>query len=198
LVGLVATVTSTGGTLTGGSTWFYAVSAIDSGGGESQLSFIVQASTGAGSNTSVIGLAGIGLPVGAASFNVYRGMTPQQLFRIASSQAPATTFTDTGLPQLTILPPDPDFDHVDLYWRWELVPEAAVTLHSATTVGNGVLELPVININRLSCGSPAALAQARSSRFPPIPRQSSLFRWRGPWNRFHQLLRHRREFLAHR
>jgi hypothetical protein len=143
LVGLVATVTSTGGTLTGGSTWFYAVSAIDSGGGESQLSFIVQASTGAGSNTSVIGLAGIGLPVGAASFNVYRGMTPQQLFRIASSQAPATTFTDTGLPQLTILPPDPDFDHVDLYWRWELVPEAAVTLHSATTVGNGVLELPV-------------------------------------------------------
>jgi len=143
LVSLVATVTSTGGTLAGGATWFYAVSAIDSGGGESQLSFIVQASTAAGGNTSVIDLAGIGLPVGVAAFNVYRGVTPQQLFRIASSQAPATTFTDTGLSPLPILPPDPNFDHVDLYWRWELLPEAAVTVHSGTTVGNDALELPV-------------------------------------------------------
>jgi hypothetical protein len=143
LVSLVATVTSTGGTLAGGVTWFYAVSAIDGNGGESPLSFIVQASTAAGASTNMVELSGIGLPVGGASFNVYRGVTPQQLFRIASTQAPATTFSDTGLPPLPILPPDPNFDHVDLYWRWELLPEAAVTLHTATTVGNGVLALEV-------------------------------------------------------
>jgi len=143
VVSLVATVTSTGGTLAGGTTWFYAVSAIDSGGGESPLSFIVQASTGAGVNTNSIALSGIGLPVGATVFNVYRGVTPQQLFRIASSQAPGTAFLDTGMPPLAILPPDPQFDHVDLYWRWELVPEAPVTVHSSTTVGNGTLALTV-------------------------------------------------------
>jgi Putative phage tail protein len=143
LVDLVAMVSSSGGTLAGGTTWFYAVSAIDNGGGESPLSFIVQASTGAGGNTNSISLAGIGLPVGGASFNVYRGVTPPQLFRIASAQVPAATFTDTGLAPLAILPPDPNFDHVDLYWRWELLPEAAVTVHTGTTVGNGALELPV-------------------------------------------------------
>ena len=163
LLSLVATVASTGGSVAGGATWFYAVSAIDGSGGESQLSFIVQASTGAGGNTSVVTLAGIGLPVGAASFNVYRGLTPQQLFRIASTQAPATTFTDTGLPPLPILPPDPNFDHVDLYWRWELLPEAAVTEHTATTVGNGVLELLVNQyqsaIVRISRGNGAGQEQ---------------------------------------
>ena len=83
------------------------------------------------------------MPVGATGFNVYRGLTPQQLFRIASNQTPATTFTDTDLDPQTILPADPQFDHVNLYWRWELLPEAAVTVHSSTTVGNTALELTV-------------------------------------------------------
>ncbi len=143
LVNLVANVNSTGGTLAGGTTWFYALSTIDSGGGESPLSFIVQASTGAGANTNSVQLSGIGLPVGATAFNVYRGLTPQQLFRIASNQTPATTYTDAGAAAQTILPPDPQFDHVDLYWRWELVPEAPATTHSSTTVGNSALALPV-------------------------------------------------------
>ena len=42
-----------------------------------------------------------------------------------------------------MLPPDPQFDHVDIYWRWELLPEAAVTVFSSTTVGNTALELNV-------------------------------------------------------
>ncbi len=143
LVSLVAAVSSSGGTLAGGTTWFYAVSAIDADGGESPLSFVVQASTVAGTNTNSVGLSGIGLPVAAVAFNVYRGVTPQQLFRIASNQLPAIGFVDTGLPALAILPPDPRFDHVNLYWRWELVPEASVTAHSATTVGNSSLVLTV-------------------------------------------------------
>ena len=131
------------------------------------MSFIVQASTEGGANTSTVELSGIGLPAGAASFNVYRGVTPQQLFRIASTQAPAKTFTDTGLAPLPILPPDPNFDHVDLYWRWELLPEAPVTVHTATTVGNGVLELPVNEyasaIVRISRGTGAGQEQQIAS-----------------------------------
>ena len=42
-----------------------------------------------------------------------------------------------------VLPPDPQFDHVDIYWRWELLPEAAAAVHSTTTVGNTALELKV-------------------------------------------------------
>ncbi len=47
------------------------------------------------------------------------------MFRIASAQTPQPSFTDTGLPLLAILPPDSQFDHVNMYWRWELVPETA-------------------------------------------------------------------------
>ncbi len=140
LISLVASVTSTGGTLAGNSTWFYALSAVDSSGGESPLSFVVQASTSGGGTNSVT-LSGIGLAPGTAWFHVYRGAFPTQLYRIASSVPPSTTFIDTGFPLQTILPPDPQFDHVNLYWRWELVPEAAVTVHSSTTVGNGTLAM---------------------------------------------------------
>ncbi len=142
LVSLVATVGANGGTLAGGNTWFYSLSTIDSGGGESPLSFVVQISTTAGVNTNSVMLSGIGLPAGATGFNVYRGLTPQQFYRIGTNQSAASTFTDTGLAAQTILPPDPNFDHVDLYWRWELVPEAAVTVHTSTTIGNSVLQLP--------------------------------------------------------
>jgi hypothetical protein len=143
LIGLAPVVSTTGGTLAGGSTYFYAVSTVDGNGGESLLSFIAQATTTAGVNTNSIVLDGIQLPVGGASFNVYRGENPQLFFRIAATQAPASSFIDTGLPPLPVLPPDPQFDHVNLYWRWELLPEAPVSIHSATTVGSTLLQLKV-------------------------------------------------------
>jgi hypothetical protein len=141
LVGLVATVNATGGALAGGTNYFYAVSTVDSSGGESSLSFVVQASTAPGGNTNSIALTGIGLPVGAASFHVYRGTTAKQLLRIASSQTPASSFTDRGLPLLSVLPPDPQFDHVNLYWRWEWLPETPASTHTSMTVGNTILRL---------------------------------------------------------
>ena len=75
------------------------------------------------------------------SFNVYRGSTPAQLFRIASNQAIAAQFTDTGLGKQLIAPLDPNFDHANFYWRMELQSESAVTIHSATTVGNDGLHM---------------------------------------------------------
>ena len=143
LIGLSPVVSTTGGTLTGGVNYFYAVSTVDSDGGESLLSFIAQATTVAGANTNSVVLDGIQLPAGGVSFNVYRGSSPQAFSRIASAQTSAPSFLDTGLPALAILPPDPQFDHVNMYWRWELQPESAVTLASSTTVGNTGLEMLV-------------------------------------------------------
>jgi Putative phage tail protein len=143
LIGLVPVVSTTGGTLAGGTNYFYGVSTVDSHGGESLLSFIAQATTVAGANTNSVLIDGIQLPVGGLSFNIYRGTSPQLFFRIASAQTSAPAFLDTGSPPLTVLPPDPQFDHVNIYWRWELLPEAAVTVFSSTTVGNTALELIV-------------------------------------------------------
>lgn len=143
LVDLSATVHTSGGTLAGSTTWFYALSAADADGGESSLSFIVQATTGSGSDSNSVTLEGIAMPAGASAFHVYRGSAPEQLFRIASNVPPAASFTDTGFAPQAILPPDPQFDHVELFWRWELLPETPVTMHSPATVGNGVLALPV-------------------------------------------------------
>ena len=143
LIGLVPVVTPSGGTLAGGANYYYAVSTVDSSGGESGLSFIAQATTASGIDTNSIMLDGIQLPVNAASFHVYRGNEPGLLLRIASNQTSAPAFTDTGLPPLIILPPDPQFDHVNVNWRWELLPEAQAAVFSTTTVGNPILDLIV-------------------------------------------------------
>src|SRR5207248_1502839 len=74
---------------------------------------------------------------------VYRGSTPAQLFRIATDQPVAAEFTDTGLPKLAIAPPDANFDHANFYWRMELQPEVAATIHSASSVGNDSLHMTV-------------------------------------------------------
>ena len=138
LLSLVATV-GTGGTLKGGQTLYYAVSGEDSAGNESALSFIVRASI-AGDGSSVT-LSGLSFAPGTSAFDVYRGSTPAGLFRIASDQALAGQFTDTGLADQLIAPPDSNFDHANFYWRMELQPESGVTLQSSTTVGNGSLQM---------------------------------------------------------
>jgi hypothetical protein len=78
---------------------------------------------------------------GTVSFDVYRGSTPAQLFRIASNQAIAAQFTDTGFNKHLIAAPDANFDHANFYWRMELQSENAVTIHSAASVGNDGLQM---------------------------------------------------------
>ena len=138
LLGLVPTV-GTGGTLTGGQTLYYAVSGEDSAGNQSALSFIVRASIS--SDGSSVTLSGLSFAPGTSAFQVYRGATPAELFRIASDQALAGQFTDTGLANQLVAPPDSNFDHANFYWRMELQPEATVTLHSSTSVGSGSLQM---------------------------------------------------------
>jgi hypothetical protein len=140
LVSLSATI-GLGGSITSGQVLYYAVSAVDAVGNESALSFMVTAIISA--NGSSVTLTGLSFTAGTAGFNVYRGSSPANLLRVASGQAVATTFTDGGLVDQLIPPPDADFDHANFYWRSELQPEVTVTTHSPTTIGNATLQMAV-------------------------------------------------------
>ncbi len=137
----IAPQLSTGGTLTAGETLYYAVSGVDSAGGEGPLSFIVRASVIA--DGSSVSLSGLSFASGTATFNVYRGATPSNLYLIATNQTLGAQFTDTGLAIQPIAPPDPFFDHANFYWRMEQLPETAATIHSASTIGNSTLQMDV-------------------------------------------------------
>ena len=130
-----------GGTLTAGQVLYYAVSALDSAGNESALSFLVTVAVA--DSGSAVTLTGLSFDAGTATFNVYRGASPAALSRIATSQPVTAQFTDAGLPPLAVAPPDPNFDHATFYWRMELVPEIAAGLYSANTAGNATLNMKV-------------------------------------------------------
>ncbi len=143
LVSLVATIEQVGGTLAGDRQLFYGTSAVDSGGRETGLSFLVTAQTPGATNTNSVTITGLSFPPATASYHVYRGSNPAQLFRIASGQALSEQFTDTGLAAQLIPAPDSNFDHANFYWRPELQPELAATIHSSGTVGNASMDAPV-------------------------------------------------------
>ena len=143
LVSLSPQLSTTGGTLAGGQTLYYAVSALDADGVESGLSFIVRAKLPPGTNTNTVSLTGLSFSPATTAFHVYRGDNPAHLLRIAANQPVAPVFTDTGLVALTQGPPDENFDHANFYWRLELQPEVAASLHSSTTVGNATLGMAV-------------------------------------------------------
>jgi len=140
MVSLAPTI-GAGGTLAGNQTLYYAMSALDSAKNESALSFAILANIPPGSNTNSVTLTGLGFDVSTTSFNVYRGPNPQKLGRIAFSQALSASFTDIGLPAQVWVPPDPAFDHANVYWRTELQPPFAATIATANTVGNGTAEM---------------------------------------------------------
>jgi hypothetical protein len=144
LVSLAATIAASG-TLAGNQVLYYAVSALDSAGNESGLSFVILASIPAGSNTNSVTLTGLSFDASTVSFNVYRGPNSQQLGRIAASQPLSSSFTDTGLAAQVWAPTDPNFDHANFYWRTELQPPYAATIATANTVGNSTAEMSGTN-----------------------------------------------------
>ncbi len=130
---------SGGGSLKAGQILYYAISASDSAGGEGSLSFIVRAKIE--NDGSAVTLSNLSFAPESNVFHVYRGISPAQLYRIASDQDLAAQFTDGGLPRQLIAPPDPNFDHGNFYWRMELQPEIAATQHSINTIGNSSLQM---------------------------------------------------------
>mgnify|MGYP005840945831 CR=1 FL=1 len=134
-------ISTTGGTIGGGQTLYYAVSATDEDGRESPLSFVVRASVPAGTQTNRVTLTGLSFAAGTAGFRVYRGRLPGQLARIADEAAIASEFTDAGRAPEAAGPPDPNFDHVNVYWRMEFVPEQEATIFAPGEIGNGDLHM---------------------------------------------------------
>jgi hypothetical protein len=135
LVSLQALFQTTGGTLPGNTTWYYAVSAVDLSGAEGGLSFTICATTPSGTNTNCVTLQNLSFSATTAAFNVYRGLTPVNLLRIAASAPIATQFVDQGLSPQLQGPPDPNFDHANFYWRFVLRPEEKATIHTPNTIG---------------------------------------------------------------
>lgn len=138
---LSAAVETSGGTIAGGQTLYYAISASDGAGKESSLSFVVRATIPATGNTNKVTLKEISVGSGSTGFHVYRGKSPMQLTRIAPDCAAAAEFTDTGLGSGLEAPPDEHYDHANFYWRLELQPECNATIHTTDTIGNENLEM---------------------------------------------------------
>jgi hypothetical protein len=141
LVGLNSQINTTGGTLHGGQTFYYALSAIDANGSESGLSFTVMATIPATTNTNQVTLTSLSFSSSATGFHVYRGTNPVQLLRIAENVPVAAQFTDSGAVSLLKGPPDYNYDHANFYWRLELQPAEPVDIYSATTIGNSTLNM---------------------------------------------------------
>ncbi|MGH9694932.1 MAG: hypothetical protein ACRD5Z_12355, partial [Bryobacteraceae bacterium] len=134
LLSLAPGYLDTGGSLVAGSSYYYAVSAVDSSG-EGALSFTVPALIPGGTNTNCVVIQKLSFPASATAFNVYRGTTPQTLYRIASGQVIGPVFIDTGLAPLPIGPPDASFDHANFYYRYQYAGPFPTTIHSANTIG---------------------------------------------------------------
>ncbi len=144
LVGLNPAIGTTGGTLTGGQTIYYAVSALDAGGrAETALSFTIAARIPSGTETNTVTLNGLSFSPGTSGMNVYRGPNPYQLLRVGHNVTAATTFLDNGITPDLAGPPDANFDHANFYWRLELQPEVAANIHTTATIGNTTLGMLV-------------------------------------------------------
>ena len=142
LVSLSAGFDPTQGTLPGAAHFYYAVSAVDTSGNEGPLSFTVPTVVPTGTNTNAVSITGLSFPSAATAFNVYRGTTPQMLYRIASSvpiESSNASFTDSGAAYQPIGPPDASYDHSNFYYRYQYAGPIAATLSSVNTVGSGDL-----------------------------------------------------------
>jgi hypothetical protein len=143
LVNLTPAIATTGGTLAGGQTLYYAFSAKDADGSESGLSFAVRAKVPSGTNTNAVTMSGLSFSAGTTGFNVYRGASPSQVLLIAEDHTIAASFNDTGLTAVLQGPPDEAFHHANFYWRLEFIPENNVGSHTLTSIGNATLGLGV-------------------------------------------------------
>ena len=141
LVSLQPAVHSTGGTLAGDQTLYYAVTALDASGLEGPPSFVIRAEIPAGGATFSVELEGLSFTAGSSSFNVYRGALPSTLRRIAQAQAVSPSFLDSGLVEDLDGSPDPQFDHANFYWRMEDLEEQFATISGPDSVGHPSLTM---------------------------------------------------------
>ncbi|MFN7933410.1 MAG: phage tail protein [Bryobacteraceae bacterium] len=130
---------ATGGTLAGGQELYYAITGVSESGTETGLSQIVRARLLEGSDANRVVLTELQFQSNIVTFNVYRGLNPYQLLRIASDVAKTTSFEDSGLACQPMMPPDDQFDHANFYWRLEWLPPTQATVYSDHAIGSSSL-----------------------------------------------------------
>ena len=134
LVSLQALYYTTGGALPGGVTSYYAISGVDHLGVEGTLVYDLRHDPER-EYTNIVTLQNLSFSSNTVAFSVYRGSTPSNMLRIASSEPVAAQFNDPGLASQLQGPPDANFDHANFYWRFVLRPEQKANQHSANTIG---------------------------------------------------------------
>lgn len=143
LVSLSPQVATDGGALAAGSHLYYGISAVDGEGNEGPLSFTIPVRLPAVSNTNQVTLSGFSFPKAAVTFHVYRGNTPQELYRITPAPLPiAAEYTDTGAVPLPFGPPDSSFDHANFYYRHEYAGPFTADIFSQSTIGSSNMGAP--------------------------------------------------------
>ena len=133
LMSLAPRLSQGDGGISGGRSYYYAISAVGENGEESALSFVARATVPAGEVTNAVTLHDLSFAPGTDSFNVYRGPNPSQLLRIARKQVIVPEWIDDGVEPELAAPPDANYHHANFYWRLELLPETSGTVHSEKT-----------------------------------------------------------------
>ncbi len=141
LVDITPNVIGEGGSLTGGRSIYYALSSVDETGAESPLSFLVRADLPSGFTQAAVELTGISKPASATGIRVYRGPHPMELYRLAALDAGQERYIDTGSEPEMRVPADPNYDHAELLWRFELLPDTQASHWSDATIGKTGLGL---------------------------------------------------------
>ncbi len=141
LLAISPQVATSGGSLSGGQSFYYGVTALQGPNEESDLSLVVRADTATAGETNRVTLTGLSFSSNTTGFDVYRGTSPQEMYRIATGVPVASSFSDSGLPAGLPGPPDANYDHALFEWRLEMVPETAATSFSATEIGATTLHL---------------------------------------------------------
>ncbi|HYZ84703.1 MAG TPA: phage tail protein, partial [Bryobacteraceae bacterium] len=141
MLSVSATTSATGGSLRGGTTFYYCVSAVDAQGHESQPSFVVRATTPEGTDTCSATLRSVSFPSAATGCLLYRGTSPDQLLKIGGTRPLGATLTDGGDSETTGVPADRNYHHAAFYWRFELLPSTPCTSAGPDFIGNSTLGL---------------------------------------------------------
>ncbi len=131
---LTANFQSGGGTLAPGTTFYYRLSSLSASSEESAISSPVMVTLPSVGSSYSVQLASISAPPEAAQIRVYRGISPEQLFAVATLPASSTSFIDTGFIYQPVVPPDPNFHHANFYWRTELHPATGVDAAGLTSL----------------------------------------------------------------
>jgi len=133
LCALAPTVTPSGA-LPSGETYYYRLSAANADGDETALTSPIGANAPSAGVGYAVSINAISAPPEAAVIHVYRGISSDIMYRIATLAASAGGYSDTGAEYLPIVPVDPNFDHANFYWRGEIYPATAVSAAGASIV----------------------------------------------------------------